>query len=81
MEGQAEMSERPSSWKYCYGMRRNTGKVAVLHYYFSVKKRFIPRVTHGTTLHQHNLELLMGQFYTKTTLMYSRDHFTPVELV
>ena len=49
--------------------------------YFSVKKRFIPRVTHGMILHQQNLELLMGQFYTSTTLMYSRDCFTPVQLV
>ena len=47
----------------------------------SVKQSFMPRVTHGTILHQHNLELLMGRFYTNTTLMYSRDRFTPVELV
>ena len=43
--------------------------------YLSVKKRFIPS---GTILHQKNLELLMGRFYTSTTLMYSRDCFTPV---
>ena len=29
---------------------------------FSVKKDFTPRVTHGTILHQHNLEYIMGQF-------------------
>ena len=47
----------------------------------SVKKDFVPRVTHGTILHQQNLELLMGQFYTSKTLMYSRECFKPVQLV
>ena len=47
----------------------------------SVKKSFTPRVTHGKILHQHNLELLKGRFYTSTTLMYSRRDFALVLLV
>ena len=43
-----------------------------------VKRIFKPGVTHGITLHQHSLELLMGQLYTSTALMYSRDNFTPL---
>ena len=38
-----------------------TGPVEV-----SVKLSFMPRVTHGKILHQENLELLMGRFYTST---------------
>ena len=34
-----------------------------------VKKDFTPRVTNGTILHQHNLEYIMGQFLTNTTLI------------
>ena len=32
-----------------------------------VKTVYKPGVTHGKTLHQHSLELLMGQLYTSTT--------------
>ena len=44
----------------------------------SVKTEFKPRVTLGGILSEQNLELLMGQFYTSTTLMYSRGNFKPV---
>ena len=46
-----------------------------------VKMIFKPGVTHGTILHQHILELLMGRLYTSTALMYTRDYFTPVYVV
>ena len=52
---------------------KKTGLVEV-----GVKRIFKPGVTHGTTLHQHSLELLMGQLYTSTAMMYSRDNFTPL---
>jgi len=44
----------------------------------SVKTEFKPRVTLGGILSEQNLELLMGQLYTSTTLMYSRGNFKPV---
>ena len=36
----------------------------------SVKTEFKPRVTLWRILSEQNLELLKGQFYTSTTLMY-----------
>jgi len=42
------------------------------HVEVSLKWGFEPRVTLGGILSEQNLELLMGQFYTSTTLMYSR---------
>ena len=42
------------------------------HVEVSLKWGFEPRVTLGGFLSEQNLELLMGQFYTSTTLMYSR---------
>ena len=48
------------------------------HVEVSLKWGFKPRVTLGGILSEQNLELLMGQFYTSTTLMYSRGNFKPV---
>jgi len=48
------------------------------HVEVSLKWGFEPRVTLGGILSEQNLELLMGQFYTSTTLMYSRGNFKPV---
>jgi len=48
------------------------------HVEVSLKWGFEPRVTIGGILSEQNLELLMGQFYTSTTLMYSRGNFKPV---
>ena len=51
------------------------------HVEVSLKWGFEPRVTLGGFLSEQNLELLMGQFYTSTTLMYSRGNFKPVQKV
>jgi len=48
------------------------------HVEVSLKWGFEPTVTLGGILSEQNLELLMGQFYTSTTLIYSRGNFKPV---
>jgi len=48
------------------------------HVEVSLKWGFEPRVTLGGILSEQNLKLLMGKFYTSTTLMYSRGNVKPV---
>ena len=47
----------------------------------SVKKDFMPRVTHGTILHQQNLEYIMVQFKPIQPWFYSMAKFILLFLV
>jgi len=54
------------------------GRTLLGHVEVSVNMGLEPKVTLGVILSEQNLELLIGQFYTTPTLMYSRGNFKPV---